>query len=520
VSHAHGTDSEIGALRTVLVHRPGPELRRLTPRSAGGLLLDAIPWVSRAQQEHDQFTELLRSHGVEVLYLTELLQDVLEYQRARDEAIASAVAGSRAGDQLGGQVRAHLAGLDPETLAQALIAGLTPGELRSGGGVVFELLDRHDFVVEPLPNLMFSRDSSAWIGGHVAVASLADAGRRREADLLAVIYRHHPAFAGAGCLYQPGDEPAEGGDVLLLAPGVVAIGVTSGTSPAGLERLARGTLNAGLAQTVLAVRVRDQLAGSRLDPAGPRLDTVCTLVDTGTVMMNPQLAYTLTAHTITARGGQLQISRPRPFLEAAAGALGLERLTVIGTGLDPVTGRGGQWDDGGNALALAPGRVVCQERAAETAARLEAAGIEVIRTPASELSGRRGGPRSLCCPVARDPAARPDPVAEVPAAVPVPAVRSRSAVTAPDLIVDPLAAELPAGLSSLSESRLPGAVVTLHPSTGRLAALCSHLAVTARGAVGFRTWSSRSHADLRVITRSCLSRANSICTPRLACTPS
>ena len=512
MSHAHGTDSEIATLRTVLVHRPGPELRRLSPRRGGGLLLDAIPWVSRAQQEHDQLTEVLRGHGVEVLYLTELLQDVLEYSHARDEAIASAVDGARAGDQLGGQVRGHLAGLHPETLAQVLIAGLTPGDLRSGGGVVFELLDRHDFVVEPLPNLMFTRDSSAWIGDHVAVASPADHSRRREAELLAVIYRHHPAFAGAGCLYQPGDEPAEGGDVLLRAPGVVAIGVTSGTSPAGLERLARGTLNAGLAQTVLAVRVRDQLAG-------PRLDTVCTLVDTGTVVMNPQLAYTLTAHTITARGGQLQISRPRPFLEAAASALGRERLTVIGTGLDPVTGRGGQWDDGGNALALAPGLVVCQERAAETADRLEAAGIEVIRTPASELSGCRGGPRSLCCPVARDPAARPEAAAQVPAAVPLPAAASLAAVTAPDLIVDPLAAAAPA-LTELTESRLPGGVVTLHPSPGRLAALCSHLAGTARGAVGFRTWSSRSHADLRVITRSCQSRANSTCTPRLACTPS
>jgi arginine deiminase len=446
VSHAHGTDSEIGVLRAVLVHRPGPELRRLTPLSRGGLILDAIPWVSRAQQEHDELAEVLRGHGAEVLYVTELLQDVLEYGHARDEAIASAVTGARAGEQLGGQLRAHLAGLDPETLAQALIAGLTPGELRPGGGIVFELLDRHDFVVEPLPNLMFCRDSSAWIGDQYAVASLSGPGRGREADLLAVIYRHHPAFAGAGCLSQPGGEPAEGGDVLLLAPGAIAVGVTGGTSPAGLERLARGTLTAGLAQTVLAVRVRDLAPGARLD-------TVCTLVDAGTVVMNPKLAYTLTAHTITARGGQLQISRPRPFLEAAASALGIERLTVIGTGLDPVTGRGGQWDDGGNALALAPGLVVCQERAAETAGRLEAAGIEVIRVAASELSSRRGGPRSLCCPVARDPMARQEAAAEVPEAIRLTATASRAALTAPDLIVDPLAADLPA-LTSASQDRV------------------------------------------------------------------
>ncbi|MEP7025519.1 MAG: arginine deiminase family protein, partial [Actinomycetota bacterium] len=190
MSHAFGADSEVGTLRSVLLHRPGLELKRITPRSRGGLLLNGLPWVGRAQQEHDQFAGALRDHDVEVLYLTELLQDVLEYQQARDEAIASVLASGHTGAQLGAQVRAHLAGLDPEALAQVLIGGLAAAELAGGGGVVFGLLGRHDFVIDPLPNLMFSRDTSTWIGDRPAVASMADPARRREPALVQIIYTH------------------------------------------------------------------------------------------------------------------------------------------------------------------------------------------------------------------------------------------------------------------------------------------------------------------------------------------
>src|SRR5260370_214365 len=153
VRHARGVDSEVGGLRAALLHRPGPELGRIPPRSARRLLFGTVPWVGRAQQEHDTLARVLRDHGVEVLYVTELLQDALEYQPARNEAIASVLASTALGDELRAQVHAHLDELDPEALAQALIAGLTPDELRIGRGVVFELLDRHDFVIEPLPNL-------------------------------------------------------------------------------------------------------------------------------------------------------------------------------------------------------------------------------------------------------------------------------------------------------------------------------------------------------------------------------
>jgi arginine deiminase len=401
MSHAHGVDSEIGTLRAVLVHRPGAELRRITPRSMDRLLFDALPWVGRAQQEHDFFTQVLRDHGAEVLYVTELLQDVLEYRLARTAAIAAVLGDAALGDELRTHVRSHLEELDPEALTQVLIAGLTPDELRMGGGLVFELLGRHDFVIDPLPNLMFSRDSSVWISDRVAVASPAAPDRRRESELLKIVYDHHPRFAGTKCLYGPELEHLAGGDVLLLAPSVIAVGVSERTTPAGAERLARRVFDAGLAHTVLAVPIDERAAAGFLD-------TICTVVDIDTVVMHPAVAFTLRAHTITPRADGMRVSRARPFLEAAAQAMGIEQLKVIQTGLDPNTGRPEQWEDGNNVLAIGRRLVVGHERNVETNTRLEACGVEVIRVPGSELGSRRGGPRCMSCPVGRDPAAQPD----------------------------------------------------------------------------------------------------------------
>jgi arginine deiminase len=378
------------------MHRPGLELRRITPRNRDWLLFETLPWVGRAQQEHDTFTRVLRDHGVEVLYLTELLQDVLEYQPARDDAIAAVLRDTSLGDELRGQLRGYLENLDPEALAETLIVGLTPAELRTGRGVVFELLDRHEFVVDPLPNLTFCRDSSFWVSDGVAVASLAAPGRSREPELTQVIYDHHPRFTGTKCLYRPHQEHVEGGDVLLLAPSVIAVGVGARTTAAGIERLARRVFDGGLAHTVLAVPMEQRAAGGYLD-------TVCTAIDVDTVVMHPALAFTLTAHTITPRPDGMRVSRPQPFLEAAAQAMGIAQLKVIETGLDPLSAPRRQWDDASNAMALGSGVAICYERNVETSARLEAAGIEVIQVPGSELASSRGGPRSMCCPVTRDP---------------------------------------------------------------------------------------------------------------------
>lgn len=417
------------------MHRPGLELQRITPRHKDRLLFDTLPWVSRARQEHDVLSQVLRDHRVEVLYLTELLQDVLEYQPARNEAVRRALADARLGEELRSQLRGHLEDLGPEALAQVLIAGLTPDELKIGHGVVFELLDRHDFVLDPLPNLVFTRDSSFWIGDRIAVASLARERRRRESDLMSVIYRSHPRFAGTKWLYEPEFEHVDGGDVMLLSPGVIAVGVGQRTTPAGTERLARHVFDAGLAHTLLAVPM------SQHDGCG-HLDTVCAVVDVDAVVMHPAVAYTLTARTISPRDEGMRVSRPRPFLEAAAQAIGIDRLQVIDTGTDAVCGPAGQWEDGNNVLAVSRRVVISHERNSLTNARLEEAGIRVIRVPSSELGSVRGGPRCMSCPIGRDPAAQAEngPTAIGPAELAELRPREEAVVSSSDAVLQPVPA--------------------------------------------------------------------------------
>ncbi|BEL10711.1 arginine deiminase [Actinoplanes sichuanensis] len=390
-------DSEVSRLRTVLLHRPSAELARLTPRNNDSLLFDGIPWVSRAQEEHDAFAEALRSRGVEVLYLGELLAETLTVPEARAELTAGVLSARRLGDSLRAGVAGYLADQDPDRLGEILIAGLAHEEIKpGGGGLVYEMMDRHDFVIDPLPNLLFTRDSSVWVRDRVAVTSLAMRARRRETTLTHAIYRHHPRFVGAELLFDPTLEHVEGGDVLVLAPEVLAIGVGERTTPAGAERLAQRVIAAGLAHTVLAVPIAQERATMHLD-------TVCTMVDVDAVVMYPNLADSLQAWTVTGVGDELRVRPPRPFLEAAAEAMGIDRLRVIDTGLDPVTAEREQWDDGNNTLAIAPRLCVAYERNVETNAQLERAGIEVVRISGSELGSGRGGPRCMSCPIQRDP---------------------------------------------------------------------------------------------------------------------
>jgi arginine deiminase len=392
-----GADSEVGRLRTVLLHRPGPELQRLTPRNNDKLLFDGIPWVGRAQDEHDAFAQTLSDHDVQVLYLTDLLAGALEHEAARAECIEAVLADPRHGDTLRHILRSYLEGLHPEDLALALTAGLAHEELQTGRGLAYALMDRHDFVVDPLPNLLFTRDSSVWVRDRVAITSLAMPARRRETTLTRAIYTHHPRFAGAPHVYEPGLEHLEGGDVLLLAPGVIAVGTGERTTPAGVERLARNVFAAELAHTVLAVPIAQERATMHLD-------TVCTMVDVDAVVMYPKVADELTAIGLTAgEDGTVEVAEPAPFLVAAAKAMRIDTLRIIDTGLDPVTAEREQWDDGNNTLAIGPRLAVAYERNTETNARLEEAGIEVLRISGSELGSGRGGPRCMSCPVRRDP---------------------------------------------------------------------------------------------------------------------
>ena len=395
-----GSNSEVGALRVAILHRPGAELRRLTPRNNDDLLFDGLPWVARAQEEHDAFAELLRSRGVDVLLLSDLLTEALQSGAARMQGIAAAVDAPRLGSPLAQELSAFLRGLDPARLADVLMAGMTFAELPWDAGaddsLVRRMHDGTDYVIEPLPNLVFTRDSSIWIGPRIVIPSLALPARVREASLTDLIYAHHPRFTGVRRAYESRTAPVEGGDVLLLAPGVVAVGVGERTTPAGAEALARSLFDDDLANTVLVVPLAQERAQMHLD-------TVCTVVDTDAVVMYANVVETLSAFTIARTPDGVKISDETPFVEAAATAMGIDKLRVIDTGLDPVVAEREQWDDGNNTLALSPGVVVAYERNARTNARLRDAGIEVLTIAASELGTGRGGPRCMSCPVARDP---------------------------------------------------------------------------------------------------------------------
>jgi arginine deiminase len=391
-----GASSEVGRLRTVMLHRPGPELKRLTPRNNDKLLFDGIPWVSRAQDEHDAFAQALRDRDVEVLYLVDLLVEALAEEETRARAIDDVLDSLHLGDTLRGYLRSSLGDHSPEALALALTAGVRNDEVRGGFGLVTSLLAPDDFLIDPLPNLLFTRDSSVWIGDRVAITSLAMPARVRETQLTELIYTAHPRFAGTPTIHGAHHEHVEGGDVLLLSPGVVAVGVGERTTPAGVERLARHLFADGLAHTVLAVPIAQERATMHLD-------TVCTMVDVDKIVMYPNVADRLQAWTVTQpEPGALDVASAEPFLVAAAKAMEIDTLHQIDTGLDPVTAEREQWDDGNNTLALAPRLAVAYERNVETNARLADAGIDVVAIAGSELGSGRGGPRCMSCPISRD----------------------------------------------------------------------------------------------------------------------
>jgi arginine deiminase len=399
----HSADSEVGRLRTVMLHRPGPELKRLTPRNNDKLLFDGIPWVHRAQEEHDAFAEALRARDVEVLYLTDLLTETLASEDAREHAITTGLSGLHLGDTMRTYLTQALRDASPEELTGYLTAGIRNDEVRGGFGLVTSLFASDDFLIDPLPNLLFTRDSSVWVRDRVAITSLAMPARARETQLTELIYTEHPRFAGTRKIHGWHHEHIEGGDVLLLAPGVIAVGVGERTTPAGVERFARQVFHADLAHTVLAVPIAQERATMHLD-------TVCTMVDVDKIVMYPNVADSLQAYPVTMVSDAddegelvLRVGEAEPFLVAAAKAMQIDTLHQIDTGLDPVTAEREQWDDGNNTLALAPRVAVAYERNDETNERLEEAGIEVVRIAGSELGSGRGGPRCMSCPISREP---------------------------------------------------------------------------------------------------------------------
>ena len=415
-----GVHSEVGRLRQVMVHRPELSLQRLTPTNHDGLLFDDVLWVERAQYEHDQFVARMRERDVQVHVLQDLLGEALaasdEGRRRLIEVTASEYT---VGVSLVDDVRAALWEMSPTKLATHLIGGLTVaesgldvGRLRAKSVIAAAVEDDTIFVLPPLPNTLFTRDSSCWMYGGVSINPMFWPARRLEAYNVAAIYRYHPMFAEADFEYwypELGDEgrfqiedfgrsSLEGGDVQPIGNGTVLIGMSERSQARMIEQVARSLFASGGAERVIAVVMTK-------DRAHMHLDTVFTMLDRDAVTVYPRVMDQVRAISLRpgVNGDEFHVTEETGFLPAVADALGVPKLRVVETGGNAYQQEREQWDDGNNVVALEPGVVIAYERNIHTIAKMREAGIEVVTIEGFELGKGRGGGHCMTCPLERDP---------------------------------------------------------------------------------------------------------------------